>query len=242
MKPARALRAAAVVLAAGAVIILLASGPGTRFGAWHWTAGLGMLRWTVYLGAAGAILAVVALALPRVRRGRSALLAVALVGALAAAAVPLGFQQLARGVPPINDITTDPDDPPAFVAVVPLRAGTPNPPGYAGPQVAAQQRAAYPDLQPLVVALPVKDTFARAHRAAQALGWEIVGVDAAAGRLEATATTTWFGFRDDVVVRVLPAGTTGSRVDVRSKSRIGRGDAGANAKRIREFLALMKGP
>lgn len=242
MKPAAALRACAGILAAGAVLLLLASGPGTRFGAWHWSAGLGLLRWAAYLGIAASIASLAALALPHVRRGHAGGLAVALAAALAAAAVPIGFLQLARSVPPIHEIVTDPADPPAFVAALELRATAPNPPEYGGEKVAAQQRAAYPDIQPLVLAVPVKEAFARAHRAAQALGWEIVAVDAAAGRLEAVDTTLWFGFKDDVVVRVLPTGTTGSRIDVRSKSRVGRGDAGANAKRVRAFLAELGRP
>jgi uncharacterized protein (DUF1499 family) len=240
MKPAAALRAAAGILAAGAVLVLLASGPGTRFGAWHWGVGLGMLRWSVYLGGAAGVLALAGLALPRVRRGHAGLLALALVAGLASAAVPLRFQQLARSVPPIHEIATDPGDPPPFVAVLALRATAPNPPHYGGEKVASQQLAAYPDIQPLVLALPVKEAFERAHRVAQALGWDVVAIDAAAGRIEATHTTAWFGFKDDVVVRVLPAGTSGSRIDVRSKSRVGRGDAGANAKRVRSFLAALR--
>jgi uncharacterized protein (DUF1499 family) len=242
MKPAAALRAAAGILAAGAVLLLLASGPGARFGAWHWSIGLGMLRWTVYLGSAAAILALAGLALRNVRRGHAGMLAVALVAGLVAAAVPLRFQQLARGAPPIHEVTTDPEDPPAFVAVLALRVTAPNPPEYGGEKIAAQQRAAYPDIQPVVLALPVKEAFARAHGVSQALGWEVVAVDADAGRIEASDTTPWFGFKDDVVVRVLPAGTTGSRIDVRSKSRVGRGDAGANAKRVRKFLAALRHP
>ncbi|HYD58368.1 MAG TPA: DUF1499 domain-containing protein [Burkholderiales bacterium] len=239
MKPAGAIRALAVLLATLAAVLLLASGPGTRFGAWHWTTGLSLLRWAVYAGAAAALVCIVALAVPR-WRARPAILVIALAVAMGAAAVPLRFQQLARAVPPIHDISTDTQDPPRFVAVVPLRAGAPNPPGYAGGEVAAQQRKAYPDVQTLALAVPVADAFALAQRAASALEWEIVATDPAAGRIEATATTPWFGFKDDVVVRILPAGTSGSRVDVRSKSRVGRGDAGANAARIRAFLTMMR--
>ena len=61
----------------------------------------------------------------------------------------------------------------------------------------------------------------------------------AEGRLEATARTRWFGFRDDVVVRVRPDGA-GSRVDVRSVSRVGRSDLGTNARRIRGFMDALR--
>jgi uncharacterized protein (DUF1499 family) len=122
------------------------------------------------------------------------------------------------------------------VAVVARRAATnaSNPPEYAGPEVAAQQKKAYPDLAPIRLAVPPAQAFDKARAAAQALGWEIVASDPAEGRLEATDTTRWFAFKDDVVVRIRPDGD-GSRVDVRSKSRVGRSDVGANAARIRAF-------
>ena len=71
--------------------------------------------------------------------------------------------------------------------------------------------------------------------AAVELGWEIVAAEPDRGRIEATATTFWFRFKDDVVIRLTPRGY-GTYVDVRSKSRIGGGDMGANANRIRRFL------
>ena len=83
--------------------------------------------------------------------------------------------------------------------------------------------------------MPPPQAFARAREAAHALGWEIVAADEAAGRMEAVATTLWFGFKDDVTVRIVPT-AKGSRIDVRSRSRVGRSDIGANADRIRNFL------
>ncbi len=68
------------------------------------------------------------------------------------------------------------------------------------------------------------------------MGWKIVDENQAEGRIEATATTRWFGFKDDVVIRIAPSGGNGSRVDVRSVSRVGRSDVGTNARRIRAFL------
>ena len=131
------------------------------------------------------------------------------------------------------------EDPPAFVAVLPLRADAPNPPDY-DPEIASEQREAYPDLGPIILNDPPAATFERALGAVEALGWELVADDAAAGRIEATDTTFWYGFKDDVVVRIRPDGS-GSRVDVRSKSRVGRGDVGANAARIRTFRERLTG-
>ena len=165
----------------------------------------------------------------------------AAAGLLSAAAlvVPLANILPALDAPPIHDITTDPDDPPRFEAVAPLRAGAPNPLDYGGPSLAAAQRAAYPDVLPLVVDSPPSTVLAAARSVAMELGWEIVAMDPARGVLEATATTFWFGFQDDVAVRVRPTQCGNALVDVRSISRVGVGDLGANADRIRAFLARL---
>ena len=205
----------ALALAALAVLVLLLAGPGVRFGLWPYQTGFLLLRVAVYVGAGAALLALAALALPP---ARSLIAVLALAAGLAAAALPLEFQRRARAVPPINDISTAGDTPPA---------------------IAEQQRRAYPDIGPLQLAASPADAFARALQAARDMGWEIVSADAAAGRIQAVATTLWFGFQDDVTVRVtLQQGS--SRIDVRSKSRVGRGDAGTNAHRIREYLKRLQ--
>jgi uncharacterized protein (DUF1499 family) len=106
--------------------------------------------------------------------------------------------------------------------------------------VAALQRRGYPDLRPAELAAPPGAAFGRALAAARAMGWEVAAADSASGRVEATATTRWFGFKDDVVVRLRPAGA-GTRVDVRSASRVGQSDVGANADRIRAYLGRLAG-
>jgi len=121
---------------------------------------------------------------------------------------------------------------------VPLRADAENPLERA-PLLATQQRESYPDLAPVTISLPPDRVFNRALDLIQRLGWETVGADQAAGRIEATDTSTWFGFKDDVVVRVTPWGA-GSRVDVRSVSRVRRNDGGEGARRIQEFLAALQ--
>ena len=140
-------------------------------------------------------------------------------------------------VPRIHDITTDTLDPPQFVDVLPYRRHALNPPGYAGEAAAAQQRAAWPDLVPLDTPLDRRRVHVEARDAMIRAGWRIVGDDAGAGRLEAIATTRWLRFKDDVVVRLRDRPGGGTRVDVRSKSRIGRSDLGTNARRIRTDLA-----
>ena len=159
--------------------------------------------------------------------------------ALAVAAVfftlSLTLRPDTAGTVPIHDITTDTIDPPDFEAVKPLRADASNPPEYAGPDAAEQQRAAYPDIQTLTVDKPAGEVFDAAEAVVRELGWEIVSANRDAGIIEATATTFWIRFKDDVVIRLKDSGN-GTDIDIRSKSRIGGGDMGANAARIRRFL------
>lgn len=150
----------------------------------------------------------------------------------------LWFRQ-AQVSPAINDITTDMADPPAFVDLLPLRASAPSPPGYAGEVVARQQRAAYPEIEPMFLDASVAEAVLLAEQAAAGLGWEVVALAPGEGRLEAVATTPWFGLKSDVVVRVTPA-EDGVTMDVRSKSRVQLADFGTNARRIRHFLAALR--
>ena len=141
--------------------------------------------------------------------------------------------------PLIHDISTDTVNPPEFVDILPLRAGAPNPPEYAGSEVAEQQLKAYPEIVPLELDVTPAEAMALAESAARAMEWELITVASGEGRLEAVATTAWFGFKDDVVVRIVESGD-GSLVDVRSKSRLGLSDVGTNARRIRRFMAQMQ--
>jgi uncharacterized protein (DUF1499 family) len=140
------------------------------------------------------------------------------------------------GVPAIHDITTNPDDPPQFVAAAQAADNQGRSLAYphGRPDSAALQKEAYPDLEPIGVDLSVGNALQRARMTAEDLGWEVVEVDEAAGRLEATSTSRIFRFVDDIVVRIRPS-QSGSIVDVRSTSRVGESDLGANAARIRAF-------
>lgn len=229
---------AGFVLALASALTLALAGLGHRWSWWGVAASFSILRASAFAGAGVAVLAVVGVGLAAVGRRWPALViaVVALAVALIVVWIPRNLQAAARSVPPIHDISTDTENPPVFVAIAERRRGAPNPAAYAGPDVAAQQKKGYPDLGPLTLPVPPDRVFPAVEAAARRLGWEIVAVVPADGRLEATATTPWFGFKDDVVVRVVPA-ERGSRVDVRSKSRIGRSDLGANAKRIRAFQA-----
>lgn len=235
MKPSHPVVALAVI----AAVLLLVAGPGVRMDWWSYGTGFQLMRWAAYLGMGVMGLSVLLLLVPHTRRVRPAALVAAMVIGAMVAWVPWQGLRKARSLPPIHDITTDTIDPPAFVAVLPLRAEAPNSADYAGEAIAEVQRAGYPDLDPLLVPQPPAAAFDRAVEAARAMGWEIVDTDPVNGRIEATDTTFWFGFKDDVVVRVRPDGD-GSRIDVRSVSRVGGSDVGANAARIRAYLRRLR--
>jgi uncharacterized protein (DUF1499 family) len=228
----------APTLATLAAVLLLAAGPTVRIGLWDFRTGFQMLRWAAYLGIAAAVVALITLLTPA-RRGVTGPLLLSLLVGAGVAFVPWRWMQMARRLPPIHDITTDTEEPPQFVAVLPMRAGAPNPSTYGGAEIAAAQREAYPDVRPLFLKLSPSAAFARAQATAQRMHWDLVATDSTAGRIEATATTPWFGFKDDVIVRITPA-SIGSRVDVRSVSRVGGSDVGTNARRIRKFLGEMQ--
>jgi uncharacterized protein (DUF1499 family) len=177
------------------------------------------------LGLIGLLLALVALFTTRPATGRAGRglawsatgLCAVVVAGLALAAGP------GIGRPPINDITTDFADPPQF--------SSPDKP-YPGESFAKQQRAAYPDLAPIDVDVSPDEALRMARSQMVALGWQIAAESPSTGTIEATDTSRTFHFVDDIAVRVRPKEGGGSRIDVRSKSREGKGDLGANAARI----------
>ena len=226
----RWLRPVALMLALVGVALLAISGPGTRFELLTYRSGLMLFRWSAYIGIAAMVVAALAIALPAARRRGVVMPIIAFLIGGGAFVVPFQLQSQARGVPPINDITTDTANPPRY-----MTAARP----YPGVEFARQQRQAYPDIAPVVVPLPPRQAFERAVKAAESMGWEVVGRDAAAGTLEAVDTTKWFGFKDDIAVRV-SAAEGASRIDIRSKSRVGRGDIGTNARRIRAYAEQLR--
>ncbi|HKK45882.1 MAG TPA: DUF1499 domain-containing protein [Balneolaceae bacterium] len=149
----------------------------------------------------------------------------------------------AQQYPPIHDITTDTQNPPTFDAsITKLRADWPNPSKYGGPDIAKVQLKYYPDIKTLYLDDSYSNAFNKALAAAKKMPWEkIETADKSRGIIEATDKLAWFGFKDDIVIRVDTAETTNrSKIDVRSVSRIGRGDLGVNADRVRDYLATVK--
>ena len=163
-------------------------------------------------------------------------LAGALVMAAILAYVPWQYQRIRSTLPPIHDITTDTDTPPAFVAVLPARAAeNAGSVIYDHAELPQLQKRAYSDLAPIMTAMPVAKAFDQAIEVARAMpGWIIVAFDGKAGRIEASQQSLWFRFTDDVVIKIA-GDEAGSRIDMRSTSRQGRSDYGVNAARIRAY-------
>lgn len=221
------------------LIALAATGPLHHLGLFSLTGAFNLLKWSVYGALAAMVLAIIGLIVDSRREARtSTALTAMLLSFVATGSIAIVAWRASR-VPAIHDVTTDTMQPPPFLAVLPLREGAQNPVEYGGPEVAAKQKQAFPDIVPLTLNLPPARAFDRALAAARAMGWDLVASDPAGGRIEATDTTFWFGFKDDVVIRVTPQ-PDGSRVDVRSLSRVGGGDIGANAARVRKYLAALK--
>jgi uncharacterized protein (DUF1499 family) len=194
----------------------------------QWMFGIGLLE-----AMAGLLLGLLALYLTKAGAGLSGRgFAWTAVGSgLAAVAILVLALRPGADLPAINDITTDLEDPPLFSAADRDMS-------YPAERFAPQQRAAYPDLEPIRVSSTPDRALVLARKTAEFLGWEIISVDPAAGLLEAREVSRIFKFVDDVVVRVRPA-AVGAVIDVRSRSRDGRGDLGVNARRIRAFAAAI---
>jgi hypothetical protein len=183
----------ALALAVIAVALLTVGPIGWRAGWWHFRfAFQTLMPWAAYFGIAALGVSVLTLLLGRSRiESRGIAIAIIALAIIAFAAgglvtyVPWHYNQIRQQVPPIHDITTDPDHPPAFVAVAALReAAGPDRVAYEGARVAEQQRLACPEIIPMTLSLPPAAAFNRALETAQRMGWTIVAADDAAGRMK----------------------------------------------------------
>lgn len=234
------------VVALLGLLALVVAPFGYRYGVWSLTVSLQVLMaYGAYAALAGAILSLIGLGRTWPGSGRRGF-ALSLVGIIAGAGtayVVHDYYMTVKTVPFIHDITTDTEDPPQFSAVVPAReAAGANPHVYAGPELAAKQKYGYPDLDTLTTTEDPAAAFRAALAVAEEMGWEIVDQNPDLGRIEATATSFWYQFKDDIVIRIRPASDgSGSEIDMRSLSRVGRSDVGVNAARIRETFAALDG-
>ena len=211
-------------------LLLLAIAPvGWRAGWWHFRFAFAWLMTSSGFAAVAAVivsLLVLLFGAPHLEPGGLAMAAAALVLGAVLVYIPWQYNRLRNTVPRIHDITTDVENPPEFAVVLPARAAeNAATADYEGAELAKLQRAAYPDV---------------ALAQARAMpGWSIVAADPATGRIEASQTSRWFGFTDDIVIRISGHGS-GSGVDMRSLSRQGRSDFGVNAARIRAYMSALR--
>ncbi len=240
-------------LGAGSIVVALVAALGSGWGMWEFGFGFLLLMIAFGMGVL-AILSGFGIGWWAKRKGRPAArplrwLGMGLGGALALWL--LSFAYTARTVPAIHDISTDLADPPQFRMLAVRADNLDAIPGADDPAMRGmnpQQRWAavhaenYGSIRSVRVTMPVGDVVAKAERLAKERGWQIAVADPVEGRLEATDTTRFFRFKDDVVVRVRPTeDASGSIVDMRSISRVGVSDLGMNAKRVRAFLTDLAG-
>jgi uncharacterized protein (DUF1499 family) len=239
----------ALILSIGAVVAALAAALGSANGAWNFRAGLTALRYAFFAAAAGALVAIVALVLAR-RQGRLMLqAALALVVGLGFVAYLGAKVRTARSLPPIHDIATNLDDVPQFTRLKVRADNLENIPDMGKPELKAMEpearwkalhRTGYGDIHTVRLATDPAHAIQRAEALAKERGWEVARTDPAAGILEATDTSLFFRFKDDVVVRARSAPGGGTLLDMRSISRVGQSDVGVNGQRVRAFLKDMQ--
>ncbi len=243
-----------VLLAGGGALLWgLIAALGTGWGFWNYTTGINGVTWAFFLGLAAIVLGLLLgtrarkaiVPPPRLRRWAGIVLAVVYVGWVGSYAIA------SFTTPAIHDISTDLADPPVFRTLTLRPDNLDAIPGMDDKNMkgmSPQQRwvlihqKEYDDIRSVRINEPVPSVVAKAERLAEARGWDVASVLPEEGRLEATDTSSLFRFKDDIVLRVKPTETgEGSIVDMRSISRVGEGDLGVNAKRVRSFLADLSG-
>ncbi|MGS1016860.1 DUF1499 domain-containing protein [Allosphingosinicella humi] len=248
---ARRLTLAAAVLSFGGIAAALLGAVGSGQGVWHFRTGFVILRYAFFATIAGGLIALAALLLVR-RYGLHGLTRLNLVALIVSVVFVtyLGHQvRVSRQVPAIHDVSTNLDDVPSFYRLHVRQDNYADIPDLGRPPLArltprerwkAVHRMAYGDIRTISLPLSVSDTIDRAAALANERGWEVVTIDKVNGILEAVATSRFFRFKDNIVIRVRKGPEGEAVVDMRSLSRVGISDIGVNAKRIRAFLADMQ--
>ena len=227
-----------LIIAIVCVFTAIGSGLGYRADLWHFRTGFTILKWSFIVSAITLLVLIVCMFF--IKTKTKADFIVGLIGICISASsvyIPYSWKRTLDKFPYIHDITTDTSNPPQFVMISNLRGKSDHPVAYDGPEVAEQQKKAYPALTSLRLDAPVNVVMQTAKNVLKnKMKLELIDVDSEPGRIEAVATTLLYGFKDDLVVRVQAVSDKQSLVDVRSKSRVGKSDLGQNAKRIQTFL------
>lgn len=233
-KPLSKVALSGLALGITAIVTAVMTGVGYHLGWWRHLEAFSIFEWATYAAIIALIISAYGSFNARPQgQQRGLLLGITgIVLSLPVITATLLFEYSAKAYPPINDITTDTQDPPSFWDV-------PNPIDYPGQVVADLQQAAYPDLSPLPLSISPEQAFEKALTVVTDKGWEVIATDPDEGRIEAVDTSLLFGFKDEVVIRIASS-DNGAIIDIRSRSRIGRIDRGTNAKRIRSYLKDLK--
>jgi len=222
------------ILSVLVIISVLTSVAGYRLEWWRHPEAFSIFEWASYAAIVAIAFSITGLFKTRSQTKRWGWLLgfLAVVLSLPVIAATLIFEYTATAYPRINDVTTDTQDPPSYWDV-------PNPIEYPGAAFADIQLASYGDIKPLVLPVSAHQAFEKALQLVKNNGWEVLATDADEGRIEAVESSFLFGFKDEIVLRIMPT-DDGAIVDIRSRSRIGRIDRGANARRIRDFINALK--
>ena len=219
-----------------AILTAMAGPIGSRIGWWDFDTAVIILKFAAYGGIAAAILCLsgLVMAYPGSQRRGFIYSLLGLIIIIPMLVFLQSWKQAKLELPPIQDITTNTEEPPSYWYA-------PNSRVYPGVGTAAYQEEAYPDIEPLIVPIDTNKAFDYSIDIIKDKGWQLYEPSREEMHIEATDTTFWFGFSDDVVIHITPTDVGGSRIDMRSSSRFGGGgDGGTNAKRIRGFFAAFK--
>ena len=236
------------LIAVGIAAAIAVAAPATQLSVWEYGTGIAIIRNLYIPSIVVAALTILAFVVSLfAARHRSVVMFIAAAAVTGAAVVPYMFEQRLAANPFIHDITTDFDAPPQIDAAADLPRQ--NPAAYVGAETAPKtdvtiteaQKAAFPDIQPVAVATPVDDVAQAARKIIEEMNMEVLAetADGEILTIEAASTSFWFGFVDDFVVRIQPSGDN-TRIDLRSKSRVGVSDLGANAQRVRTFVSKLE--
>lgn len=245
----------ALVFAVLLPIWFMVAALGSKFGLWSWQTGLGTLSRDIGMKLIFAtlglgIIAALVTAFVKPRKGWWIVI-LALIVPLGLMAKGASVKKTAESLPFIHDITTDTQNPPTFSDVIKAERAKVegvNTLDYIGKKartkdgeklVSVLQVKAYPAVRTLVLSEQPDVVFGEALAAVKSLGWEIAVSDPDKGRIDATDTTFWYGFKDDVTVRIKAGEGGETLVDVRSVSRVGGSDLGANAARVEKLLSRL---
>ncbi len=228
---------------------ILISAYGFRMDMWNNKMAFKFITWAAYGSVGAGILSIIGFVMAKNAKSSVGLAVIGIVISAILVIVPYSYDKLLdrKAHPKIHDITTDTVNPPEFVAIVGLRteAIKKNPNSvknkfkYGGEKVSTLQRKFHPNLKSIKFKQPANKVFNTTLDLVKKMGWKVAAAVPAEGRIEATASTMWLGFKDDVVFRIKQAGKD-THLDMRSASRFGKGDRGENARRVKAFLTQLK--